>query len=90
MKKKLLALSTAIVLAFSASATISVIMSSWVKIKDDCNNCTMDDVNRICGKPNCKGFMSQVDGTGKFLSDGYLRYDYKCGKCEHVITYKNK
>ncbi|MBQ8064718.1 MAG: hypothetical protein IJ200_03560 [Prevotella sp.] len=91
MKKKVLVVLTATVLALSASAAISAVMSSWVKVSDpDCDKCIMNDTTRKCGKPNCGGFMESVSGTGKFESDGYLKYNYKCKKCGHTITYKNK
>lgn len=89
MKKNVLLMATSIIIAVSASAGLNAVKSSWVKISDpDCNKCVMNDIDRKCGK--CGGFMAQVDGTGKFESDGYLKYDYKCKKCEHTITYKNK
>ena len=47
----------------------------------------MNNTDRICGK--CGGFMAQVDGTGSY-EGGYIKYDYKCKKCGHTITYKNK
>lgn len=89
MKKNVLTVVTAVTLALSATAGITAVMSSWVKVSDpDCNKCVMNDIDRKCGK--CGGFMESVDGTGKFESDGYLKYNYKCKKCGHVITYKNK
>ena len=64
--------------------------SKWVMVSDpNCGRCVMNDVDRKCGKPNCGGFMAQVDGTGKFEGD-YLQYDYKCNKCGHTIKYKQK
>lgn len=91
MKKKLFSIATAVIIAVSASAALNAVMSSWIKVSDpDCNKCIMNYTTRKCGKPNCGGFMSQVDGTGKFENDGYLKYNYKCKKCGHTITYKNK
>lgn len=86
--KKILVVFAGVVLTISTSAAI--MGSTWVKVSDpDCNKCIMNDTQRICGKPNCKGFMAQVDGTGKY-EDGYLKYNYRCKKCGHTITYKNK
>lgn len=81
-------LTTAIVV--SASAALTIVTSKWVCVSDpNCGNCIMNDVDRICGKPNCKGFMAGVNGTSKW-DNGYIKADYKCNKCGHTITYKNK
>lgn len=88
MKKKVFTVVTAVVIAVSSSAAIAAVMGTWVKVSDSCGRCVMDDINRKCGK--CGGFMYSVPGTGSYEKGGYLKYDYKCSKCDHVITYKNK
>lgn len=93
MKRKSIFVLVFICFVVFLTATAAV-GSSWVKISDpDCNSCIMNDVDRKCGKclkEGKEGFMAQVDGTGKVVEDNYLRYDYKCNRCGHVITYKNK
>ena len=120
MKKKILSIVIAVIIAVSVPAALLAMISwpsqswpttnigeswsketsinqptrtesSWVKVSDpNCNKCIMNDTTRKCGKPNCGGFMYSVDGTGSYEKDGYLKYDYKCNKCSHTITYKNK
>lgn len=60
---------------------------TWVKVSDSCGKCKMNNTDRICGK--CGGFMAGVDGTSSY-DNGYIKSDYKCKKCGHTITYKNK
>lgn len=90
MKKKLLSAVTSVLLAITAQAAITAVMSTWVKVSDpNCDNCVMNDTTRKCGKPNCGGFMESVKGTS--VTDGsYIKANYKCKKCGHTITYKNK
>lgn len=90
MKKKILSLVITTLLVITASAAVTAVMSTWVKVSDpDCNQCVMNDTTRKCGKPNCGGFMASVDGTTK-VEGSYIKSDYKCKKCGHTITYKNK
>lgn len=60
---------------------------TWVKVSDNCGKCKMNDTDRVCGK--CGGFMAGVNGTQSY-DNGYIKSDYKCKKCGHTITYKNK
>lgn len=87
MKKFILILSVALVTTLTVWAA-----SSWIKVDDSCGRCVMNDQDRICGvcaAQGYKGFMSGVDGTGKHVGD-YLQYDYKCNRCGHTITYRNR
>ena len=84
MKRKLLLMATATLLAFAVYATTA---SQWVKVNDSCNKCVMNDSTRKCGK--CGGFMESVSGTSTY-DNGYVKSNYKCKKCGHTITYKNK
>lgn len=88
MKKKLLTMVTVCVIAASSFAAITTVMSTWIKVSDpNCNRCIINDTTRKCGIDG--GFMAQVDGTGSYEGD-YLKYDYRCKKCGHTVTYKNK
>lgn len=87
MKKKLLTMVTAGVIAVSSFAAITTVMSTWIKVSDSCHQCVINDTTRKCGIDG--GFMAQVDGTGSYEGD-YLKYDYRCKKCGHTVTYKNK
>lgn len=89
MKKKVLSVASAVIMAISTSAAITAVMSTWVKVSDSCDKCVMNDTTRKCGKPNCGGFMESVEGTSK-VDGSYIKSNYKCNKCGHTIIYKNK
>ena len=87
MKKKLSMMVIDFVIAASSFAAITTVMSTWIMVSDSCHRCVINDTTRKCGKDG--GFMAQVDGSGSY--DGpYLKYDYRCKKCGHTVTYKNK
>lgn len=91
MKKLSITLAMSLMTFLSVAVAAVVTGSVWVKVSDPgCNKCVMNDLERKCGKPNCGGFMASVDGTGKYVEGGYLQYNYKCKKCGHTITYRNK
>lgn len=86
MKKKFSLFLSAIALAASVSAAV---LSSWVKVSDPkCNKCVMNDYTRKCGL--CGGFMEGVPGTESVEDNNYIKADYRCKKCQHTITYKNR
>lgn len=88
MKKKLLLMVTAVIIAVSGSATITAVMSTWVMVNDPCKKCRVSDDVKYCGK--CKDD-TMYDSKHRSYKEGkhyVTEYVYKCKECEHTSTWK--
>ena len=86
MKKKVLLMSAAIVLAITAFAAVN---GTWIKVSDGegCRGCTVTGTFSYCGK--CRGTLYS-NYLGSKTEGGRLYYYYKhtCSKCKHTNVYK--
>lgn len=88
MKKKVLTMVAIVIMAISASATITAVMGGkWIRISDSCKKCVMSDTERKCGI--CGGFMESI-GKTEITDDNWGESNFRCKKCGHTIRYRWK
>ena len=87
MKKKVL-FGIALIVAITASAALTGVMSTWVMVNDSCKKCRVSDKSAYCGK--CKED-TMYDSKHKAYKEGnhyVIEYVYKCKVCNHTSTWK--
>ena len=81
MRKKVLMIAAAGILAVSAPAAL-LAMKGWHVINDSgCNKCVITDVERKCGK--CGGFLESKKKKKSNTKGVSYEATFTCKKCKH-------
>lgn len=88
MKKKVFTMVVTLIVAITASAALTEVMSTWVMVNDSCKKCRVSDNQAYCGK--CKDdTMYRSKHKSYKEGDHYVMESvYKCKECGHTSTWK--